>query len=337
MQHSTLTSQFKLMLVTLFIFSISLSSTAQKSDQIWAYINKFKDIALEEERQYGMPASITLAQGILESGAGRSGLTRKSHNHFGIKAGSKWKGPVHKAWDDDPYISSFRKYRSDEESYRDHTLFLKNHRNFGKLFHELSVYDYRGWAYGLKKYGYATAPRYAESLIGYIECYRLYEINGGRKLRGGQTKVISRIITWEEFVKRTDIIIEDSVETEEEVEVKNVTQKNNYHVEINGVDCTVLYPGESLSNIARNYNIPKQKLLEYNEIANEDDIHEGDIVFLAKKKNKFKGSQDYYNVKKGDTLYLIAQQFGVTLAYLSKINGINLFDQLKEGERLRLK
>lgn len=331
------TNQLRLMLTVVLSIVISLSSHAQSSDVVWAYINKYKDIALEQERKYGMPASITLAQGILESGAGRSGLTRRSNNHFGIKKGTKWKGKITKAWDDDPYMSSFRVYNSAAESYEDHTRFLKfeNAGRYGWMFNKLSVFDYRGWAHGLKSSGYATAPTYAEALIGYIDRYRLYEINGGKKLRSGKATTITKTITREVLVKRTDLIIEDSVETEEEVEVAYVTKK--YVVEINGVDCTIMYPGESLSNIARNYNIPKQKLLEYNEMANEDDIHEGDIVFLAKKKNKFTGSQDSYRVKEGDTLYLIAQQFGVTLAYLSKINGINLFDQLKEGERLRLK
>ena len=292
---------------------------------------------LEQEIKYGMPASITLAQGILESGAGRSGLTKRSNNHFGIKKGTKWKGKIEKAWDDDPYMSSFRKYNSAAESYEDHTRFLKyeNAGRYGWMFNKLSVFDYRGWARGLKSSGYATAPHYAEALIGYIDRYRLYEINGGKKLRSGKSSVITKTITREILVKRTDLIIDDEEETEEEIEVADVIKK--FYVEINGVDCTVLYPGETLSNIARNYNISKQKLLEYNEMANEDDIHEGDIVFLAKKKNKFQGSQDYYRVKEGDTLYQISQQFGVTVAFLTKINGINLFDQLKVGEKLRLK
>ena len=242
-QLLSLTSPIKWFLISLIVLASPNIAKAQSSDPVWAYINKFKRLALEQEKKYGVPASITLAQGILESGAGRSGLTRKSHNHFGIKAGSKWKGPIHKAWDDDPYISSFRKYSTDEESYTDHSVFLKNHRNFGKLFHEYSVYDYRNWAYGLKKYGYATAPRYAESLIGYIDRYKLYEINGGKKLHGGKIIVIPKTITREVLVMRTDLIIEDSVETEEEIEVAEVTKK--YVVEINGVDCTILYPGET--------------------------------------------------------------------------------------------
>ena len=331
------TGMLRQMLIGLAMMAISLQSAAQKSDVVWAYINKYKDIALEQEIKYGMPASITLAQGILESGAGRSGLTKRSNNHFGIKKGSKWKGKITKAWDDDPYMSSFRVYNSAAESYEDHTRFLKyeNAGRYGWMFNKLSVFDYRSWARGLKSSGYATAPNYAEALIGYIDRYRLYEINGGRKLRGGKATTITKTITREVLIKRTDLILEDSVETEEEKEVEFVTQK--YYVEINGVDCTVLYPGESLSNIARNYNISKQKLLEYNEIANENDVQEGDIVFLAKKKNKFKGSQDYYRVKEGDTLYQIAQQFGVTVAYLSKINDLNLFDQLRVGKKLRLK
>lgn len=324
-------------IVLITIISVTaITATAQSSAAVWAYINKYKDIALEQERKYGMPAPVTLAQGIIESGAGNSGLTRKSNNHFGIKKGKKWTGATYLAWDDDPQKSPFRVYASAAQSYEDHSRFLKieNKGRYGWMFEKLSVYDYRGWAYGLKKSGYATAEHYAKSIIGYIERYRLYEINGGRKLRPGKT-VITKTITHEELIRRVDLVLDDEEETEEEIEVANVTKK--YFVEINGVRCTVLYPGETLSNIARNYDIPKSKLLEYNETSDEKDLQEGDIVYLSKKKNKFTDSQDHHTVQEGETLYSIAQQYGITLSYLCKKNNKSYFDNLRVGEKLKLK
>lgn len=321
--------------VIIILFSIELFAFTQQD--VWNYINTYKGLAMEQERLYGMPATITLAQGILESGAGKSGLTRNSNNHFGIKAGSKWKGPIHKAWDDDPYKSSFRKYKSASESYSDHTQFLKNSRNFGWMFKQLSVFDYRGWAKGLKAHGYATAPRYAQDLIAIIEKYRLYEINGGMKLKSSNSTTVYRTIIREVIVEIPNVEpINDEEETEEEV-VYNEVMSLPYRGEINGVRCTRLYPGESLSNIARNYDIPKQKLLEYNEITNENELQEGDIIYLTKKKNKFTDPQDYYTVKEGDNIYKVSQRFGVTMAYLAKINNKRIFDKLSVGEKLLLK
>lgn len=327
----------KRFVVFLSILLLGIVLFAYTQQDVWDYINTYKGIACEQERLYGMPAPITLAQGILESGAGKSGLTKRSNNHFGIKAGSKWNGPICKAWDDDPYKSSFRKYSSAAQSYSDHTQFLKNSRNFGWMFKQLSVFDYRGWAKGLRSHGYATAPRYAEDLIAIIERYRLYEINGGMKLKSSKSTTIYRTIIREEVVEIPNVILIEAEEETEEEEVYEQIMSLPYIGEINGVRCTRLYPGESLSNVARNYDIPKHKLLEFNEIANEDDIREGDIIYLTKKKNKFIDPQDNYTVQEGDNIYKISQRFGVTMAYLAKMNNKNIFDHLEVGEKLLLK
>ena len=139
--------------------------SAQSSADIRAYIDQYRNIALDHEQRYGIPASITLAQGILESGAGKSGLTRASNNHFCIKKGNGWTGPTYAAWDDEPQKSSFRVYASAEESFNDHALLLSRASRYKSLF-EKSVYDYRGWAIGLQRAGYATSPTYAQALIG---------------------------------------------------------------------------------------------------------------------------------------------------------------------------
>ena len=307
---------------------------AQTSSDINSYILQFKEVALEQERIYGIPAPITLAQGILESGAGKSGLARNANNHFGIKAYGGWTGRIYLAWDDETAKSKFRWYNSASESYKDHSLFLKNNGRYKSLFSK-SVYDYRGWANGLQQAGYATSQTYAKALIGYIDTYQLYAINGGVKLRPGKTVTITKTITKEELVVRKDLQLEESEVSEEQESVSNAIKR--FVVEINGVRCTILYPGETLSSIAMKYDIPKSKILEFNETADENDIAEGDVVFLDKKKNKYQGAQDFYKVKEGETMYSISQQFGIKLAYLTKINNKSFFAALTPGETIKLK
>ena len=306
---------------------------AQSSSDIQSYISMFKNVALEQERMYGIPASITLAQGILESGAGKSMLTRNANNHFGVKAFGGWTGPIYLAWDDEKQKSRFRSYSSAMESYSDHSLFLKNNSRYNSLFSK-SVYDYRAWAIGLQKAGYATAGNYAKALIGLVDAYRLYTINGGVKLRAGKTVTITKVIT-SEIPVDIDCQMDESEESEEEKEVKEIIKR--FVVEINDVRCTILYPGESLSSISQKYDIPKYKILEFNEVADDSSMREGDIVYLQKKKNKYLGIQDYYRVKSDDTLYAISQQFGIKMSSLAKMNNKDMFSRLQEGERLMLK
>lgn len=326
-------------MVRLFMFfavfgGIVIAVSAQNSSDIKSYIEKYKQIALDQEREFGIPAPITLAQGIVESGAGKSGLTRRSNNHFGIKKGTGWNGSLCYAWDDDPQKSPFRVYSSAAESYRDHSIFLQNNSRYKSLFSK-SVYDYRGWANGLQRAGYATSPTYAKALIGYIDSYKLYAINGGVKLRPGKTVTITRTITRAELITRKDVQMEETEESEEQEEFERTIRK--FVVEINGVRCTILYPGETLSSIAMKYDISKRDLLLFNETTSENDFQEGDIVFLAKKKKKYEGAQDFYKAKDGESLYTVSQRFGIKLASLTKMNSKTSFSVLSEGEKLRLK
>lgn len=319
----------------LLVFSlIALQIKGQSSSDIQLYIMRYQGIALEQEKAYGVPAPITLAQGILESGAGKSGLTRNANNHFGIKAYGGWTGRIYLAWDDESTKSKFRWYNSASESFRDHSLFLKNNSRYRSLFTK-SVYDYRGWANGLQRAGYATSPTYAKALIGYIDTYKLYAINGGVKLRPGKTIAITRTITREELVGRKDLQLEETEESEEQGSIENTIRK--FVVEINGVRCTILYPGETLSSIAMKYDISKRDLLLFNETTSEDDFQEGDIVFLGKKKKKYEGARDFYRAKEGESLFTISQQFGIQLASLSKMNHIDFFTFFVGGEKVKLK
>ncbi len=316
----------------IFFFSYCCKLFAQSSEDIYAYISTYKELALSNQKKYGIPAAITLAQGLLESAAGKSILARTGNNHFGIKAGSTWNGPIILLQDDETSKSRFRKYNSPCESFEDHAKVLKGNR-YSHLFTK-SIYDYRAWAWGLQRAGYATNPNYAKGLIGYIEAYKLYAINGGVKLKAGKT-TITKYITREELISDTYTQMSGNIESEEELCVRKVTER--YVAEINDVRCTLLSPGETLSSISMKYDIPKKKILEYNEIDNENDIAEGDIVFLQKKRNKYRGTVEYYTVKEEETLYDISQRFGIKLSRLAKMNKIDIFTSLTPGKRLRLK
>lgn len=316
------------------LFASCFSIVAQTPSEIQAYIDKYKSLALEQEELYGIPAPITLAQGIMESTSGTSDVAIHANNHFGIKALGGWSGGVYHAWDDEPTKSKFRVYQSVEESYEDHSKILKNNSRYQSLF-KISVYDYRGWANGLQDAGYATSESYAKALIGYIDAYELYSINGGIKLKSKKILIPAKATKDEELTIAEEYVIEASEETEEEEEVTQILHR--FMVEVNEVRCTILYPGETLSSISMKYNLPKNKILDYNETASETDIHEGDIVYLQKKKRKYHGPQDFYRVKAGDSLYSIAQQFGIRTSSLAKMNKKDLFTPLIEGEKLKLK
>lgn len=298
------------------------------------YIAKYKATALQNEKEFGIPATIILAQGILESGAGTSGLTRATNNHFGIKAGSKWNGRVHLAWDDETCKSRFRCYDSPAESFRDHARLLTTNSCYRPLF-KINIYDYRGWAHGLKKAGYATSPIYAQALIGIIDLYKIYEVNGGAKLKPGKTIVITRYKTVEKPVFEADCILDEEEESEEQTMVTKAAAR--YEVLINDVHCTVLQPGETLGSVSRKYDISPAQLLKFNEIVSEQQIKEGDIIFLEKKKKKYGGPQDVYIAKEGDTLYGISQKFGIQLHQLAKLNDTSAYSRIQKGARIILK
>ena len=321
--------------IILWLSTITMSfAQALSTTGIQAYIKQYKSMALEQERLYGIPAPITLAQGILESCAGQSPLAKEANNHFGIKALGGWPGEVYLAWDDEPQKSRFRCYASAEDSFLDHSKLLKENSRYQSLF-SYSVFDYRSWAIGLQKAGYATAKNYAKAVIGYIDAYQLYAINGGVKLKPSKTSALPQTVTIDDLTSTNQFSIDNSEATEEEMEVTRIVRKAV--VAINDVRCTILYPGETLSSIAMKYNIEKDKLLEYNETGNESSIKEGDIVYLDKKKRKYNGPKDYYRVKADETLYDIAQQFGIKTKNLAKMNHKHPLETLHEGEKIRLK
>ncbi len=245
-----------------------------------SYIDKFKDVAIEEMNAYGIPASITLAQGILESGNGNSSLAKYANNHFGVKVTSDWKGKGYYK-DDDKRNDCFRVYNDARESYKDHSEFLKRKR-YSALF-ELDKNDYKNWAYGLKQAGYATNPRYPELLINLIERYKLYEYDQpeteAQKLKR-EDRVFSEINANipQEKKKFTPVSVPPSqrVVTESQVAEKvaasapvaPVAPANTSTTIVEG-KYYVVTKGDTLYNISKRFNLSTEELQSMNSLADE--------------------------------------------------------------------
>jgi LysM repeat protein len=275
---------------------------AQRRNQAYEdYIKKYRKIAVEEMERYHIPASITLAQGLLESGAGRSTLARKSNNHFGIKCGSRWEGRTVRH-DDDARNECFRAYKHPRDSYEDHSKFLRTGARYAFLF-RLKITDYKGWARGLKKAGYATDPRYADRLIDIIELYDLdkYDRKGGLK--------------WaEEFPDPHQPYL------------------------ANELLYIVARRGDTFESLSKEMGISKKKIRKYNELPKDYKFQGGEIVYLEKKRSRATKDHICYTVRPGDSMYSISQKIGVRLSRLYKMNNMKPESPApKVGEILRLR
>ena len=300
-----------LLSILLFLTAVSTQAqTAKWNQRYQSYIDKYKDLAIQEMLRYNIPASITLAQGILESGAGESELCRKGNNHFGIKC-HDWTGA--KVYhDDDATGECFRAYQSAIESYEDHSKFLSNSKRYSKLF-QLSRTDYKGWAHGLKECGYATNPRYAYSLIDLIELYKLNDYD--------------RATSYDKFMAQHTG--KASKQTTTELHPIKIYNKNYY-----------LYArkGDTYRSIAKEIGIKAKKLAKYNERDVKAVLESGEIVYL-KKKQKYADRQHMdpiHVVKAGESMYTISQQYGMQLKYLYKLNRLPADYQIKVGDRLKV-
>jgi LysM repeat protein len=275
--------------------AVSVLSSAQRNAAYQQYIEKYRQAAIDQMHRHHIPASITLAQALLESGAGRSYLATHANNHFGIKVGIGWTGG-YVTRDDDRKGEHFRKYKNVEESYEDHSLFLQQPR-YKRLF-SLDPQDYKGWARGLKACGYATLPTYAERLITIIETYELNDYDEDR------------------FGFRKKKKHEDSLSVP-------VVQKTKRPVKlVNGIQCVVTTSGDTWDSLAKEVKVSKKKLLKYNETSEDYALPVGMNVFLAKKAKKadsmYKGQ--WHKIRSGESMYSISQFYGVRLENLYKMN-----------------
>ena len=286
------------------------------------YIQTYKDIAMREMRDHKIPASITLAQGLLESGAGNSALAREAKNHFGIKCHKGWTGKTY-YMDDDAKDECFRKYKNAEESFRDHSEFLRGRSRYAALF-DLEITDYRGWAKGLKAAGYATNPKYAQLLIDRIE---LYDLTKYDKIALGLMADDNRL---------PDIAPEDellelaySPTNRAAFELVDMTADKRFIYENNGVRFVYAKEGETPEQLAKEFGVKFKKFCDCNLLRRPDEMvfHSGDVVYLAKLKNKnWKAKK--HTVEEGETLRDIGLRYAVKPNRILKMNG------LKEGERV---
>lgn len=279
-----------------------LSLQAQtRNKQYEEYIKQYRDIAVEEMKKYHIPASITLAQGLLESGAGQSTLARKSNNHFGIKCGSDWNGKSVRH-DDDERNECFRAYKHPKQSYEDHSKFLVSRPRYASLF-KLDITDYKGWARGLKKAGYATNPRYAEQLIGIIELYDLdkYDKKGGLK--------------W----------------------MKENPNPHQPYI-ANGLVYIVVRQGDTWKSISKEFDISRKKLRKYNDLYKGYELKVGDILYLEKKNRRADKEHIVHVLRAGESMYSISQKYGIRLKRLYKLNKMSEDEPTPEvGTILRLR
>lgn len=308
-----------LMMCTLFA---SHWLQAQNNDVV-NYINTYKELAIREMQRSGVPASITLAQGIHETMAGKSVLVLKSNNHFGIKCKSSWTGD--KVYhDDDARGECFRSYPSATESYADHSDFLKNSTRYASLF-QLNPTDYKEWAWGLKKAGYATNNRYPEILIKLVEDYNLNEYT---------LTAMGTVKPQDETLAGTTKPLPADVTTVALVDAPARPQYPAGEFRINETRVVFVRSGTSLLSIAAQYDISLGRLLDFNDLRNEDVVIEDQLLYLQRKRKA--GANEFHVVQKGESLYAICQTEGLRFESLLKYNHLQGNQQPATGEKLYL-
>lgn len=331
--------KIKLLIISLFIGLSAYAQHNQKSPQE-IYIEQFATLAVEEMYRSGVPASITLAQGLLESRYGLSELAVKGNNHFGIKCHNNWNGKKI-YYDDDAKGECFRKYPSPEQSYRDHSDFLR-YRDRYKFLFDYNTTDYKSWANGLKKAGYATDPSYASKLIRIIEDYRLYEYDD-KPASFAKSDRKSRKESKRVTVKVPEVLPPSPTEIEQ-TEALTEAQRQDFHFSIsrevykrNGVPFVKAMEGESYASIASANNLFLREILKYNDLAAEAQIVPGTEVYLRPKKGQAVKGLDKHVVEEGETMRSIAQRYGVRLKNLYKINEMADGSIIREGDIIKLR
>jgi LysM repeat protein len=259
----------------------------QKRVAFVEYINQYKDLAVKHMEQFRIPASIILAQGILESGAGKSSFVKKSNNHFGIKCGKNWKGQGIRR-DDDVASECFRVYKKAEDSYLDHSRFLLERARYAPLF-RLKVTDYKAWAIGLQNYGYATDKGYAQKLIRIIEDYGLHRYDRDAPQKGRYSR-------------------------------RNPVTLNREIQERSGLMCVIAGYNDSFVKIANDTGVDLNDLLDYNDVPKNYPLFKGNVVYVERKKKKADKPYFEHVVKAGESMHSISQHYGLQLNSLYRLN-----------------
>lgn len=294
---------------TLILFVLSANAQNITKEE---YINRYKKIAVEEMKRSGIPASITMAQGMLESDCGNSSLAYKSNNHFGIKCHKNWEGK--KVYhDDDKKNECFRKYPTPEDSYRDHTDFLMGAKRYDKLF-DYKSNDYKNWAKGLKKAGYATSNIYAQQLIKIIEENELYKLDEGDLTRPAFTR------------KKID---------EDEDFTIDIKRRKVY--ERNRIKYIVVEEGDNIDKITKEMDLLKWEIKKYNEFSEDIKLEPGQVLYIQPKRRSAEVGNDFHYVKDGETMYSISQLYGIKLSKLLRKNRMESNMEPQAGDKIWLR
>lgn len=298
------------------------------------YIETYASIAVREMDAYQIPASIKMAQGILESSSGNSPLAKEAKNHFGIKCKKDWTGETY-IQDDDEKNECFRKYETVLASYEDHSQFLKKGQRYASLF-TLERNDYKGWAHGLKAAGYATNPQYAPLLIKTIEENRLYELD--KPGRAPEFKAPEK-----ETPQPKQTISQSSAKPPRQggssgtdLPDFELRRHGNYGIrERNGVEYVLAQRGDTYEQIAKELDMMAWQLPQYNESDKSKKLNEGEIVYLQPKRRK--AQDETYVAKKNESLWDVSQYFAVKVSRLAKLNELSEDARLKPGQTIKLR
>lgn len=321
----------------ILIFSIS-NLLGQNKFTREEYVDKYKSIATLHMERYGIPASIIMAQGILESGSGNSLLALNSNNHFGIKCKSNWKGKSVRH-DDDEKQECFRAYDTVEQSYRDHADFLDTQPRYNSLF-SLSSSDYKGWAHGLKAAGYATAPDYAHRLIKIIEDDKLYLLDKDN----GESLYANRNSSKSE--KYDKIFIDGS--SVSNIQASSAIDPDNYRVTINahkgyniyvsnGINYILAKESDTFEKIGEIFSISSHNLRKFNDLDKKAQPLDKEVVYIEKKKRRWYGVDRFHIARKGDTAFAIGQKYGISTRSVERLNRLRKRDVILEGAKMRIK
>lgn len=302
--------------LTIFVLICGISANAQMTPE--QYIGKYAEMAVKEMKRSGVPASITLSQGMLESGNGNSYLAKDGNNHFGIKC-HKWDGDKIYA-DDDAKGECFRKYKSVEDSYKDHSDFLRQNSRYHFLF-ELEITDYKGWAKGLKQAGYATSPTYADNLIKLIEKYELNDYDSGK------AKPIDNDKPDKRPRKNTDPVNDQFV-------------INPYADEVytnNNVPYIVVKDSIMLRDLSLQLDLMNWQLAQYNDLDKDAALYPGDHIYIKPKRNKADKQYNSHTLVQGETLRDVSQKYAVKIKKIMKYNNLVENQDVKPGTVLKLR
>ena len=320
----------KIMAVLCGLFVVGGLWAAQPKMSREEYIRRYKGLVLESQEVYGSPASVKMAQALLESDNGNSRLAREANNHFGIKCKSYWTGMTI-SHDDDAKGECFRKYASVEESFKDHSEFLDNSPRYQDLF-KLDTLDYKGWAYGLKAAGYATDPNYPERLIKIIEDNQLYLLDRNQELPEEMPRRPEPIVTETPApsavpVKKIDV--DNYV-----VSVQKLKGYSLYHN--NGSQFIVANDGDTFESLSRKIGISAKRLRKLNDLPADAQLGGGDMVYVRSKAKRSGNGKLVHIVREGDTMHSISQQYGIRLKNLASMNHRDVDARLEVGQQIRL-